>query len=287
MTYGRYDNRRGSPESRERWQDEGRHDRDDRGFLDRARDEVASWFGDEPRRDRDDEDRARRERAFGDDRDYDRYERNPRWRDEGYRRPYTGRSASPEPGRFGDDYGPSRAFRNDRWDRGQTDRDRTGREFGAMAASGLHDRDYSDWRRRQIDAFDRDYDEFRKENSSRFESEFSSWRGNRQAKRGLLGQVREHMNVVGSDNEPVGTVDKVRGDRIILTRTDSQDGQHHAVACTMVDRIEGDQVILDRSAAEAKMQLDQAKQNPAMFDRDEDERGEGPHMLNRSFSGTY
>ena len=56
-------------------------DRDDRGFLERARDEVTSWFGDE----RDDDRFARG------DRDYGRFERSPRWRDEGYRRPYTGR----------------------------------------------------------------------------------------------------------------------------------------------------------------------------------------------------
>ena len=40
------------------------------------------------------------------------------------------------------------------------------------------------------------------------------------AKRQLLGQIREHMEVVGSDDEHVGTVDRVAGDRIILTKSD-------------------------------------------------------------------
>ena len=35
-------------------------------------------------------------------------------------------------------------------------------------------------------------------------------------------QIREHMEVVGSDGEHVGTVDKVEGDRIKLTKDDPQ-----------------------------------------------------------------
>ena len=37
-------------------------------------------------------------------------------------------------------------------------------------------------------------------------------------------QVREHMEVVGSDGGHVGTVDKVEGDRIKLTKKDDPDG---------------------------------------------------------------
>ena len=40
-------------------------------------------------------------------------------------------------------------------------------------------------------------------------------------------QVREHMEVVGSDGEHVGTVDTLRGDRIILTKSDSDAGGVH------------------------------------------------------------
>jgi hypothetical protein len=48
-----------------------RYDRDDRGMMDRARDEVRSWFGD-------DEARRRRERE---EREDDRWSREERWRD--------------------------------------------------------------------------------------------------------------------------------------------------------------------------------------------------------------
>src|SRR6185503_6122945 len=55
---------------------------------------------------------------------------------------------------------------------------------------------YHAWRQRQLDDLDRDYDDYRRENQSRFESEFGSWRERRMQKRGLLGQIREHMEVV-------------------------------------------------------------------------------------------
>lgn len=272
MAYDRYDERGRRPEQRGGRFDQ---DRDDRGFLERARDEVTSWFGDE----RDDDRYARG------DRDYGRFERSPRWRDEGYRRPYTGRfgGGGGSPGEderyrpMTGDYGRSSALHPDEF--------RQARE-PAASASGLHDRDYSSWRKRQIDDLDRDYDEFRRENSSRFESEFTSWRGNRQAKRQLLGNIREHMQVVGSDGEPVGTVDKIRGDRVILTRNDSPDGRHQAISCSLIDRVEGDQVFLDRKAEDAKREFSSEDRNRALFERDDD-REPGPHMLNRSFSGTY
>ena len=287
MAYDRYDERRGirRPSGR-------REFGDDRGFFDRARDEVASWFGDEraeQRRDRDDrfdddwfdDDR----RAFSSDRDYDRYQRSPRWQGEGYRRPYTGRFTGRP------DEGPDRGYRPMTGDYGRSsewNEGRSRREFTGLASTAgtMHDRDYSNWRRRQIDELDRDYDEFRRENASRFENEFSSWRTTRQSKRQLLGQVSEHMPVVGSDGEPVGTVDKVRGDRIVLTKTDSPDGRHHAVSCAMVDRVENGQVMLDCKAEEAIAKLTSEDRNRALFERDDD-REPGPHMLNRSFSGTY
>ena len=303
MAYDRYDERRRYRDPRSR---QFVDDREERGFFERARDEVSSWFGDEPaenRRERDerfDDDRFMgrdRSRTFAADRDYGRFEQNPRWRDEGYRRPYTGRfSGSSGRGEEGyrpltGDYGRSNDFEREQSFADQTFGDGWNRQeqrgFGTSpGTSGLHDRDYSSWRSRQIDEFDRDYDEFRRENSSRFESEFSNWRGTRQAKRKLLGEVREHMQVVGSDEQPVGTVDKVRGDRIILTKDDSPDGRHHAISCSLVDRLEGDRVILDRTAEQAKEQFSSEDRNRALFERDDD-RDPGPHMLNRSFSGTY
>src|SRR4249919_1837303 len=158
------------------------------------------------------------------------------------------------------------------------------RDFSG-AATGLHDPHYSEWRQRQLDELDRDYDDYRRENQSRFESDFGNWRTARQGKRQLLGQVREHMTVVGSDEEHVGTVDHVRSDRIILTKADSDDSRHHVISCSLVDRVEGDRVILDQPAAEAKQRFEHLGRDRAFF-RD-DERETGPHMLDRAFSGTY
>jgi hypothetical protein len=305
MAYDRYDTRRGWREPRSRFSSDdgdrfenrsfGRWDRDDndreRGFFERAGDEVASWFGDdeaEARRRADarrfDEEGGGRPRAFMSDDDYSRYDRQPRFRDEGYRRPYTGRFLGRRG--FGGDDRFDRGTSPDRWSRDRWAPERRDEFTGAGSTAGsIHDPHYSEWRRRQLDEFDRDYEDYRRENQGRFESDFSNWRTARQGKRQLLGEVREHMNVVGSDEEHVGTVDCVRGDHVVLTKGDSEDGKHHALSCSLVDRVEGDQVILDRPASEVKQRFESEGRDRGFF-RDED-RESGPHMLNRSFSGTY
>ena len=103
---------------------------------------------------------------------------------------------------------------------------------------------------------DRDYDDYRREHQSKFESDFGSWRERRQQKRGMLGQIREHMEVVGNDDQHIGTVDKVAGDRLILTKSDPESGgSHHSISCSDIDRVEGDRVILDCSADQAQEPL--------------------------------
>jgi len=65
--------------------------------------------------------------------------------------------------------------------------------------------------------------------------------------------IREHMKVVGSDRQPVGTVDHVEGERIKLAKNDPQaGGQHHYIPGDWVDRIDGDQVCLRQSAQEVR-----------------------------------
>lgn len=64
--------------------------------------------------------------------------------------------------------------------------------------------------------------------------------------------IKEHMEVVGSDGQHVGTVDKVEGDRIKLTRDDSSDGKHHFISTDNVDSVEQDKVMLSHSADEAR-----------------------------------
>ena len=68
-------------------------------------------------------------------------------------------------------------------------------------------------------------------------------------------QIREHMEVVGSDGQHVGTVDKIEGDRIKLTKNDPQaQGQHHYLPLDMVASVEQDEVRLDRPAEQARQQ---------------------------------
>jgi len=134
---------------------------------------------------------------------------------------------------------------------------------------------------------DRDYDDYRRENQSRFENDFGSWRERRMLKRGLLDRIREHMEVVGSDEEHVGTVDKIARDRIILAKSDPESGgAHHSLSCSDVGRVEGDRVILDCSADQARNRWRDESRSRALFERDD--QGEmGPRMLDRSFPGTY
>ena len=68
-------------------------------------------------------------------------------------------------------------------------------------------------------------------------------------------QIREHMEVVGSDGNHLGTVDKVEGDRIKLTKRDDPDGSaqhHHYLPLSAVDAVEGNRAKLSMPAAQAR-----------------------------------
>ncbi len=153
------------------------------------------------------------------------------------------------------------------------------------------DEDYRSWRSGQIAALDRDYDEYRSENRSKFQNEFSSWRTERQGQRDSLSSVSEHMDVVGSDGSHVGTVDKVRGDRIVLTKNDQDaGGRHHSIPSRWIQSVD-DKVTLRKTADEAKAEWRDEERNQAFFSEGRGDRSidddRGAHMLNRSFSGTY
>ncbi|MGQ0661193.1 DUF2171 domain-containing protein [Sphingosinicella sp.] len=153
-------------------------------------------------------------------------------------------------------------------------------------APGDRDPHYAEWRDRQIAALDRDYDEYRRENQSRFDREFGAWRDKRGRQREALERVTEHMEVLGSDGQHVGTVDKVRGDSVILTRNDAAaGGVHHSIPCGWIEEV-GDKVTLNLGADDAKERWRTESRNRALFER-EDSGSRGPHMLNRAFSGTY
>ena len=73
-----------------------------------------------------------------------------------------------------------------------------------------------------------------------------------------LSNIQEHMEVIGADGVHVGTVDRVEGDRIKLTKKDSgaqvqegttsHEGHHHYISGGLVADVEGDKVRLSANA---------------------------------------
>ncbi len=276
MGYQR-DDRYGGDRWRDRDQRDWNRDRDfrgeDRGFFDRAGDEVRSWFGDDEaqRRREADERRWARERGLAGRRDNEGGSYG--WMSGGW-----GNQA-------GESWNRDRPGAREGWFTDSIGGER-GERFGGRGGD-IHDPHYAEWRRRQIEELDRDYDEYRREHQSRFEQEFGTWRSKRQGQRQLLTGVSEQMEVVGSDGRPVGTVDKVRGDHIILTRQgENAGGLHHSIPCNWVVKVEEQRVTLDKTADEAFAGWRSEERSRALFER-EDSGSPGPHTLNRSFSGTY
>jgi hypothetical protein len=67
-----------------------------------------------------------------------------------------------------------------------------------------------------------------------------------------LSEIKEHAEIIGADGVHVGTVDRVEGDRIKLTKADSgqgsHKGHHHFVNQNLVAGIEGNKVRLSANA---------------------------------------
>ena len=67
-----------------------------------------------------------------------------------------------------------------------------------------------------------------------------------------LSKIKEHAEIIGADGVHVGTVDRVEGGRIKLTRKDSGEGSHkghhHYVSQALVAGIEGGKVRLSANA---------------------------------------
>jgi hypothetical protein len=67
-----------------------------------------------------------------------------------------------------------------------------------------------------------------------------------------MNQVKEQMEVIGADGAHVGTVDKVEGNRIKLTKADSgqgsHKGHHHFIDMSLVAEVEGQKVRLSANA---------------------------------------
>jgi hypothetical protein len=65
-------------------------------------------------------------------------------------------------------------------------------------------------------------------------------------------KIKEHMEVLGSDGQHVGTVDCLKGaDKIVLTKSDAKSGgQHHVIPVDWVDTID-DKVRLKKLSKDA------------------------------------
>jgi hypothetical protein len=68
---------------------------------------------------------------------------------------------------------------------------------------------------------------------------------------GSPGDIREHMEVYASCGNFVGKVDRVEGQRIKLTKTDSPDGRHHVIPMNWVAKVH-DHVHLNKDHAEVE-----------------------------------
>jgi hypothetical protein len=67
--------------------------------------------------------------------------------------------------------------------------------------------------------------------------------------------IKEHMEVIGADGVHLGTVDRIEGNRIKLTRKDSGEGahkgHHHFIDGGLVAGVEGNKVRVSANAAVA------------------------------------
>ena len=70
-----------------------------------------------------------------------------------------------------------------------------------------------------------------------------------------MTEIKEHMEIIGADGVHVGTVDKVEGNRIKLTKNDSGEGRHrghhHFIDRGFVAGVEGNKVRLSAIGAVA------------------------------------
>lgn len=74
--------------------------------------------------------------------------------------------------------------------------------------------------------------------------------------------IREHMEIVGADGTHVGTVDRIEGSRIKLTKSDNggagHAGHHHYLKLSLVAGIEDNKVKLSENGDAALDMLEEA-----------------------------
>ena len=172
----------GGDPHRGRDRDERSRSPDDRGFFERAGDEVRSWFGDDEAERRREQDARRYEQEHG---------LSGRYRG-GHEDQWTGRRVPDASDRRASDRPYERnQLRSNTGRSGGYSQDESGRGggygeggFGGSRqsfGSSHHDDSYRRWRDQQIAQLDQEYDEYCRHRQQQFEQDFSSFRQNRQS----------------------------------------------------------------------------------------------------------
>ena len=83
-----------------------------------------------------------------------------------------------------------------------------------------------------------------------------------------LKHVSEHMEIIGADGVHIGTVDRVEGDRIKMTKADSgsHGDHHHFISGGLVASVEGNQVRLS-AAGDAAVLLEEEEGGEPITDK--------------------
>ncbi len=191
----------GGSRSQDYRRDDSRGSTEDRGFFERAGDEVRSWFGDDEAERRREEDARRWEREQGRSGGF-QGSREDQWRSDstgrgGYERSrmsgygqvhgrgaFGGQSTqSFGQGQQGDNHGWTGQERGFGQDGGQMGGDRQSRfgQRGQSFGGSPHDESYRRWRDQQIEALDSEYEDYCRHRQEQFEQDFSSFRQNRQS----------------------------------------------------------------------------------------------------------
>ena len=73
-----------------------------------------------------------------------------------------------------------------------------------------------------------------------------------------VSEIKEHMEVVGSDSGHVGTVDYIKDNEIVLTKGDSPTDAHHVIPFSWVNKTEGGRIHLNKLTSEARTEWSEA-----------------------------
>ncbi len=202
---------------------------DDRGFLNKAADELKSWFGDDEAERRRQMDATREDatQAFGGG-ESSTYEARG-----------TGSSSMP----YDPHYAEYRRARMEEYDRDY-------HEYRKTKAKDFHD-DFHNFRTSRVSATPASATAVSAASMATMASTNSANGVTNGLSSSIAGQVHEHQVVVGSDGQGVGKIDHVTTSDIKLTKHDSTDGKHHLIPLSWVASVEGDKVKLSKTSDQA------------------------------------